>query len=415
MLQSARGTHDLLPSKASLFEKILSSFINVSKTHGYSPLQTPIFESTNLFSRTLGETSDVVNKEMYTFKDRSDESITLRPEGTASIVRAAIQHKLLQTLPLKTYYHGPMFRYERPQMGRYRQFHQLGVECLGAERHPYVDVEIILMAWEFLKDLGLNKKVALQINTLGSNECREKYKEILVEYFNKFKNDLSENSKERLIKNPLRILDSKDENDIAICSGAPKLLNSLSSESMSFFEKTHEGLDKLGVPYNISNSLVRGLDYYTHTVFEFVSKDLGAQGTVLAGGRYDHLVKELGGADMSGVGFAGGIDRIALLLNEDEKPSYDIAVLPVDSDDECASLETLNKLQSIGIKASARYTGQLSKRLKKEDKLGTKIAIIIGENERKNNSIILRNLKNSHQEELTLEMALIYLESTFSS
>lgn len=415
MLQSARGTHDLLPSKAIIFEKIINSFMDISKIHGYLPLQTPIFENTSLFSRTLGESSDVVNKEMYTFKDRSDESVTLRPEGTASIVRSAIQHNLLQSLPLKTYYHGPMFRYERPQMGRYRQFHQLGIECIGAEKHPYVEVEVISMAWELLKSLGLNKKVTLQINTLGSNECREKYKEILVNYFNKFKNDLSDVSKERLIKNPLRILDSKDEQDIAICSDAPKLLNSLSSESLSFFEKTHEGLDKLGVPYNISNSLVRGLDYYTHTVFEFVSHDLGSQGTVLAGGRYDHLVKELGGADLSGVGFAGGIDRLALLLNEEEIPSYDIAVLPVDEGDEYISLEVLAKIHSLGIKACARYTGQLSKRLKKEDKSGTKLAVIIGENERKNNSIILRNLKTSQQEELTIEMAMIYIQNIFSA
>jgi histidyl-tRNA synthetase len=414
MFQSVRGAHDVLPSQALVFEHILKSFIDISKRYGYAPLQTPIFESTALFSRTLGETSDVVNKEMYTFQDRGGDFLTLRPEGTAALVRAAIQHGLVQNTPLKTYYHGPMFRYERPQKGRCRQFHQVGVECLGVELHPYADVDTIALGWALLTSLGLEKNVELHINTLGSDACRLRYKTLLVSYLEKYRGELSKDSQERLDKNPLRILDSKDEKDQDILTQAPRFQEALSEQSASYFQSVQEGLRALNIPFLVKDTLVRGLDYYTHTVFECVSTHLGAQGTVLAGGRYDHLVKELGGPDIAGIGFGAGIERLALLIENNETSklkNHDVVVLPVETSDEKEAMILLQKIRHIGVKGTIRYQSQLSKRLKKEHRLNTRFALILGEHEREKNTVIIKDFEKSQQETLDTEMALFFLKN----
>ena len=288
-IQNVRGTYDLYGDAKKKTKQVTRIGESVVEKYGFEEIETPIFEFTEVFARNLGDTSDIVTKEMYCFEDRGGESLTLRPEGTAGAIRAFVSNGMQQNLPLKLYYQGPMFRYERPQKGRQRQFTQFGVELLGADT-PQADVEVIAMAYEFLEKLGLQGQVTVEINSLGDTESRNTYREKLVNYLRQHYDELSEDSKNRLERNPLRVLDSKEECDKIVVENAPLYADSLNEASRTFFAKVLAGLDRLGIKYRVNNRLVRGLDYYTHTVFELVTDKLGAQGTVLAGGRYDGLV-----------------------------------------------------------------------------------------------------------------------------
>ncbi len=347
-LQPARGTQDLLPKAARRHRWVTETARKVSELYGYAEISTPIFEFTEVFTRPIGETSDIVSKEMYTFRDRGGEDVTLRPENTAGVVRAVLSNGLTQETPLKFFYNGPMFRYERPQKGRFRQFHQIGVELLGVAQSQ-ADIEVIALGQRILNALGIGDRVLLKINTLGDLESRIAYRQALVAYFASRREDLSEDSRRRLDANPLRILNSKDPRDISVNAGAPPFDRYLNEESRDFFTHVRNGLDRLGIPHHLSSNhqlnikydwdrnLVRGLDYYTHTVFEFVTTDLGAQGTVLAGGRYDGLVELMGGPSMPGVGWAAGIERLALLIAEPPAPRP-IAVVPIGASGEAIAL-----------------------------------------------------------------------------
>ncbi len=308
MLQSVRGTHDLLPEAQAKHNTIIGVARSISERFGFQEMSTPIFEFADVFKRTLGEASDIVNKEMYTFKDRNDEEITLRPEGTAPIARAFISEGLSQRTPLKLFYQGPMFRYERPQKGRQRQFHQFGVELLGVAS-PYADVECLTLAHEILKGLNVLTTSSLQINSIGDDESRAKYTAALVKYLKENSAKLSEESQKRLTTNPLRILDSKSEGDQALLKNAPLISEFYNETSKSFFDTICGTLKNTGIPYHVNPFLVRGLDYYTHCVFEFRTTALGAQDAILSGGRYDGLIGQMGGPATPGIGWAAGIER----------------------------------------------------------------------------------------------------------
>ena len=336
-LQPIRGTRDILPEERSRFRHIEEIARELALRYGYLETATPILEFSEVFKKTLGETSDVVKKEMYTFTDKGGDEVTLRPEGTAGIARMLISGGLTQDLPLKFFYQGPMFRYERPQKGRFRQFHQIGVELLGVPE-PLGDIEVIALGSALLEKLGIREKTTLQLNTLGTKISRGKFRTQLITYLNDFRSTLSVESRERIKVNPLRILDSKDANDKEILANAPRLFDSLDSESLEFFETVKEGLDHLGISYQLDSKLVRGLDYYCHTAFEFITPHLGAQGAVLAGGRYDGLVGQMGGPETAGIGWAGGIERLSLLTGTSKKYSRTISVIPVVSGLEKAAL-----------------------------------------------------------------------------
>ena len=301
-LQPVRGTHDLLPADQRRQSHVTDTAKRVSGLYAYDEITTPVFEFTEVFSRTLGDTSDVVTKEMYTFEDKGGDRITLRPENTASVMRAYLSNGLQQNLPCRFFYRGPMFRYERPQKGRQRQFHQFGAELIGVAE-PLGDVEIIAVGSHILEALGVRDRTKLEINSLGDTESRNAYRTTLVEYFTKYESDLSADSRERLVKNPLRILDSKDENDRKIIVNAPNMMDSLNSESRVFFDTVMDRLSQIGIACEHNTRLVRGLDYYCHTAFEFTTTELGSQGAVMAGGRYDGLIEQMGGPATPGVGF----------------------------------------------------------------------------------------------------------------
>ena len=312
--RSVRGTQDIFGEEAARFDHVVETFHRVRKLYGFKAVHTPVFEFTEVFARSIGETTDVVSKEMYSFEDRGGESLTLRPEFTAGICRAYISNGWQQHAPLKLATHGPLFRYERPQKGRYRQFHQLDAEVLGAAE-PAADVEVIALAAQVLSELGLSDKVVLQLNTVGDAPTREAWRAALVAHFGKHRDALSEDSRQRLESNPLRILDSKADCDKALVGDAPRIDAYLSSEAGAFFEAVRKGLDAAGVAFERNETLVRGLDYYRHTAFEFVTTHLGAQGTVIGGGRYDGLIEALGGPHTPAVGWAGGIERLAMLVD----------------------------------------------------------------------------------------------------
>jgi histidyl-tRNA synthetase len=336
--KAIRGTQDIFGAEAEAFAHVVETFERVRKLYRFRRIEMPVFEKTEVFSRSIGETTDVVSKEMYSFLDRGDESLTLRPEFTAGIARAYITNGWQQHAPLKVATHGPLFRYERPQKGRYRQFHQLDAEIIGAAE-PQADVELLVMADQLLKELGISDGVTLMLNTLGDGASREAWRASLVEYFRAVQGELSEDSQERLEKNPLRILDSKDPRDQAFVADAPKIDDFLSGEAQDFFSAVTSGLDAAGVAWTRSQSLVRGLDYYRHTAFEFVTDRLGAQGTVLGGGRYDGLMESLGGPATPAVGWAAGIERLAMLVDSSKplQPDYLNFVIVVE-DDEVANV-----------------------------------------------------------------------------
>ena len=398
-VQPVRGTRDIFGEEQRAFRFIENTARACAARYGFSEIQTPVFEFAEVFSRGLGEATDVVSKEMYVFEDRGGEKLTLRPEGTAGVVRAFISEGMEQNLPVKLFYAGPMFRYERPQKGRYRQFHQIGVEMFGPTT-PVADVDILVMAWDFLNSLGLKDKIRLEINTLGDAESRAAYRSVLVDYFSRFKNELSADSLARLEKNPLRILDSKDEGDKKIVENAPKMTDCLNDESRKFFQAVTDGLKALDVPFVVNPRLVRGLDYYRHTVFEFITDALGAQGTVLGGGRYDGLVKELGGSAVAGIGFGSGIDRLAMLLIEQNlmPPAVrPIALIPVGDDMTVPAMRVGHALRAAGAVVDATYAGNMAKRLKKAAKINARAAVIVGGDEWARGTVLLRDLDSGAQ------------------
>ena len=403
-VQCARGTRDIYGRDLAAFLFVENTARDFAKRYGFGEIQTPVFEATEIFCRGVGETSDIVSKEMYTFTDRGGESFTLRPEGTAGVVRAFISEGMEQNLPVKLFYAGPMFRYERPQKGRYRQLHQVGVEVFGAPS-AQTDVEVLCLAWDFLKALGLGDYIRLELNTLGDAESRAAYREALVAYFSQFKDELSEDSRVRLEKNPLRILDSKDEGDKKIVENAPKMTDYLNEESKKFFEDVQAGLTALGLPFTVNPRLVRGLDYYRHTVFEFITDSLGAQGTVLGGGRYDGLVEQLGGSKTAGVGFGAGIDRLSLLLEEVGKVPESVrpvAVVPVGADVVPAMMKIAHDLRGAGLVVDMSYAGNMAKRLKKANKINAIAAVIMGSDEQAQGIVTVRNLDSGEQQSVSL-------------
>ncbi|MCH7864239.1 MAG: histidine--tRNA ligase [Proteobacteria bacterium] len=395
-LQPVRGTHDILPDDQRRHRQVTETAWKIAGLYGYEEISTPIFEATDVFRRTLGETSDIVTKEMYVFEDKKGRSLTLRPEGTAGVARAFISGLRSKPLPLKLFYQGPMFRYERMQKGRQRQFHQFGVELLGIEG-PLGDVEIISLAAHILDALGLTDKVTLQLNTLGDGESREAYRAKLVKYLEGFKGELSEESLTRLDRNPLRIFDSKDEGDRAVIAGAPKVTDHLNDTSKAFFEDVRAGLKTAGVAYEINPGLVRGLDYYCHTAFEFVTDTLGAQGTVLAGGRYDGLIETMGGPPTPGTGWAAGIERLAMMIGEPPPPPRPIAIVPVGAEAEAEALGLAQRLRHGGFPVDLGFSGNLKKRLDKANKTGAVAAVIIGDNEQAKGAATVRDMETGEQ------------------
>ncbi len=403
-LQPVRGTRDILPDEMRRHRAVINCARNLAERYGYREMATPIFESTEVFQRTLGDTSDIVTKEMYTFPVREEgDSVTLRPEGTAGVARAYISNSLQQQVPIKYFYSGPMFRHERPQKGRQRQFHQVGVELLGVAQ-PLGDVEIIALGDHILRALGLGDAIKLELNTLGDPESRSAYRTALVEYFSAYEDKLSEDSRGRLHRNPLRILDSKDENDRRIVENAPAFGDYLNDQSRDFFAEVCAGLDALGLEYALNSRLVRGLDYYTHTCFEFTTTRLGAQGTVLAGGRYDGLMETMGGPATPGIGWAAGIERLSMLLEgqaiEGPRP---IAVVPAARAQEAAALHLTHDLRHKGFAVELGYSGNLGKRMKRANKVNARAALILGESELAQGSVTLRDLDTGEQELVALD------------
>ncbi len=399
--QRVRGTQDIFGEDAARFESVVAAFDRVRRLYGFRTVHVPMFEFTEVFARSIGETTDVVSKEMYTFEDRGGESITLRPEFTAGISRAYLSNGWQQHAPLKLAAWGAAFRYERPQKGRYRQFHQLDAEIVGAAE-PASDVEIIAFAHQLLSELGLGDKVVLQLNTVGDAETRGAWREALITYFSKVKGELSAESQERLEKNPLRILDSKDERDKAFVADAPKIDAYLTAEAGGFFDKVQAGLTASGVPFERTATLVRGLDYYRHTAFEFVTTHLGAQGTVLGGGRYDGLIEALGGAHTPAVGWAAGIERLAMLVAEPATESVDVAVIPMGEAAEAAAMGALGQLRAAGIAAEQAWRGNMKKRMAKADAAGARIAVILGDDELAAGEATVKDLKTGEQKRVAL-------------
>ena len=400
-VQCVRGTYDLYGAAKRKMKKVVSVGSSVVEKYGFEEIETPIFEFTEVFARNLGDTSDIVTKEMYCFADKGGESLTLRPEGTAGVVRAFVSNGMQQNLPVKFYYTGPMFRYERPQKGRQRQFTQFGVELLGVET-PQADIEIIAMAYEFLEKLGLSGQVMVEINSLGDTASRDAYREKLVSYLKEHYTELSEDSKNRLEKNPLRVLDSKEECDKAVVENAPLYADSLNEESRKIFADVLHGLDLLGIKYRINNRLVRGLDYYSHTVFELTTDKLGAQGTVLAGGRYNGLVGQMGGGDVAGIGWACGVEHLAMLLAEDIDLPRPIAVIPVGEDTFDAALEISYKLRLAGFSVEQSYGGNMKKRMIKANKANACKAVIIGSDELADKTVTIKDLDSGAQKTVAL-------------
>ena len=370
--------------------------------YGFAEVATPIFEFSDVFRRTLGDTSDIVTKEMYTFADRSGAEITLRPENTAGVARAVIGGTLGGRRPFKCFYAGPMFRYERPQKGRLRQFHQIGVELIGAPE-PLADIEVIALGAHLLEELGVRDRVTLEINTLADDASRSAYRAALVAYLEAHEDSLSEESRQRLRRNPLRVLDSKNEGDRAVLADAPEIDAHLSPEAAAFFDGVCEGLGRLGIAFTRNPRLVRGLDYYCHTAFEFTTEALGAQGAVLAGGRYDGLVETMGGPPTPGVGWAGGIERLAALVEEVvgnvAAAPRPIAIVPLGARAEAAALGLAQRLRREGFAVELTYRGSLSKRLKRADQAHAAAAVILGDDEMERGVATIRDLDNGTQVE----------------
>jgi len=396
-LQPVRGTSDLIGEDQRRHTPVAATARRVAATYGYDEWTTPIFEDTRVFARTLGETSDVVMKEMYTFTDRGGDSVTLRPEGTAGVCRALVTNGLTQSLPQKVFYAGPMFRYERPQKGRYRQFHLIGLELIGSAE-SLGDAEVIACGWDILQTLGIAHDTVLEVNTLGDRDSRNAYRGALVEYFTDHKSALSEDSLARLERNPMRILDSKDTADKKIVADAPTIGQYLTAEAAAFYDGLKSHLTRFGVPFVENPRIVRGLDYYGHTAFEFVTTRLGAQGTVMAGGRYDGLVAEMGGPPTPAVGWAAGIERLSMLLAETPALRSAIAVVPIGDAAEAKALEILQALRRAGVRAEMAYRGNLRRRMERANRIGARAAVIIGDSDIAAGVAQLKDLATGAQE-----------------
>jgi histidyl-tRNA synthetase len=400
-LQPVRGTRDILGEDQRRHAHVVNTARRVAGLYGFDEWSTPIFEDTRVFARTLGDTSDVVTKEMYSFTDRGGDSITLRPENTAGICRALVTGGLTQSLPQKVFYAGPMFRYERPQKGRYRQFHQIGAELIGAPE-PLADAEIIALGWHILTALGLAADVVLELNTLGDTPSRDAYRAALVAYFQAHAGALSADSRDRLARNPLRILDSKDEGDRALIAGAPIIAAYLTPEAAAFYTAVQAHLARFGVPFTENPRIVRGLDYYSHTAFEFVTTRLGAQGTVMAGGRYDGLVAEMGGPPTPAVGWAAGIERLSMLLTESPAAPRPVCVVPMGEAAEAAALAVLQDLRRGGVRAEMAYRGNFKRRLERANRIGARAVVILGEDEIARSVAAVKDLSTGTQTEVPL-------------
>ena len=412
-LQPVRGTRDLIGDDMRRHRHVIDTARHVAEIYGFEEWSTPIFEETGVFSRTLGETSDVVTKEMYTFADRGGDSITLRPEATASVCRALVSNGLTQSLPQKVFYAGPMFRYERPQKGRYRQFHQIGLELIGPAE-PLADAEVIACGWQILSALGLAPDVVLEINTLGDTESRAAYRAALVSYFTTHEAALSEDSRMRLTRNPMRILDSKDEGDKRIVAHAPTIAAHLTPEAARFYDTVRGHLARLSIPFVENPRIVRGLDYYNHTAFEFVTTSLGAQGTVMGGGRYDGLVAEMGGPQTPAVGWAAGIERIAMLVAQPETATGLVAVIPAGDDAEAEAFALVQRLRGAGIRSEIGYRGNLRRRMERANRSGARAAIILGAEEAARGVAQLKDLVSGDQREVPLDDLVTVLQARLS-
>ena len=406
-IQAIRGMNDYLPEDTALWQRIEGSLKQVLGSYGYNEIRMPIVEQTPLFKRAIGEVTDVVEKEMYTFEDRNGESLTLRPEGTAGCVRAGIEHGLLYNQEQRLWYIGPMFRYERPQKGRYRQFNQLGVEVFGLQG-PDVDAELILLTARWWRALGISEHVALELNSIGSLEARANYRDALVAFLEQHKDKLDEDCKRRMYSNPLRVLDSKNPDIQALLNDAPELGDYLDEESREHFTGLCELLEQSGIPYTVNQRLVRGLDYYNRTVFEWVTHSLGSQGTVCAGGRYDGLVEQLGGRATPAVGFAMGLERLVLLVqavNPDFKApaTVDAYVISSGAGTQSAAMQLAEKLRDAlpELKVMTNYGGgNFKKQFARADKWGARVALVLGEDEVANQQVVVKDLQSGTQETL---------------
>lgn len=401
-VQPVRGTQSLLGQDADRLAAVISAFDRLRRLYGFKRVEVPTIEQTSVFARTIGETTDVVSKEMYSFEDRGGESITLRPEFTAGISRAYLSEGWQQFAPLKVATHGSAFRYERPQKGRFREFHQLDAEIIGAAE-PQADVELLSFGNQLLHELGIGEGVTLELNTLGDPETREVWRTSLIDYFEGHRADLSEDSQARLKRNPLRILDSKDARDRAICALAPSIDECLTAQAADFFAAVTAGLDASGVVWKRNPRLVRGLDYYRHTAFEFVTDRLGAQGTVLAGGRYDGLIEALGGPATPAVGWAAGIERLAMMINAPltEKPTA--ILIPLGERAQEAAQRLLADLRRKHVAADMAYRGSMKKRLGRANDSGAAFALIIGDDELDRGEVQLKNLATGEQRNVALD------------
>jgi len=401
-VQPVRGTQSLLGEDADRLAAVVAAFDRVRRLFGFKRVEVPTIEPTQVFARTIGETTDVVSKEMYSFDDRGGESITLRPEFTAGICRAYLSEGWQQHAPLKVAAHGSAFRYERPQKGRFREFHQLDAEIIGAAE-PQADVEILSLGYQLLEELGIADGVTLELNTLGDPETREAWRSALVDYFQAHRADLSEDSQARRERNPLRILDSKDERDRRICADAPNVDQYLTSEASDFFAAVTAGIDAAGVPWKRNARLVRGLDYYRHTAFEFVTDRLGAQGTVIAGGRYDGLIEALGGPHTPAVGWAAGIERLAMMIAAPEPDRPDAVLIPLGERAEAAAVGILSELRQAGIATDMAFRGNMKRRMAKADAAGARFAIILGDDEIAKREVAVKDLRSGEQQNIGLD------------
>ncbi len=402
-LQSVRGTKDLFGEEIDKFNHVIKIAKEVSQNYCFQELQTPIFEFSEIFERNLGEDSDILTKEVYKFKDRSDNFLTLRPEFTAAIVRSFVANgELSQVLPRKLFSYGPLFRYDRPQRGRQRQFHQINYEIFGGDNF-YCDVEIVIMAQEITQKLAIDNNLDLKISHLGCQETKKQFALALQDYFCKYEQDLSDDSKMRLNKNPLRILDSKSEQDIKLFFDAPKIEKFYSKETKENFDDITNLLQKLGVKYHIESNLVRGLDYYTGLVFEFINDHQGAQNTVLAGGRYNNLVENMSGRAVSAIGFAAGVERLMLMLDFKNQEARPIIINYVSQEDKFFAFELVTKLRDKGFSVDFNFAGNFKRQMKKLSQKNYQFLIIIGENEIKNKELLIKNLDSGFEEKVTID------------
>ncbi|MCU7977657.1 histidine--tRNA ligase [Shewanella sp. SW36] len=412
-IQAIRGMNDILPTQSPLWQKVEAVLRSSVSAYGYSEIRTPIVENTDLFKRSIGEVTDIVEKEMYTFADNNGDSLTLRPEGTASTVRAGNENGLLYNQEQRLWYMGPMFRHERPQKGRYRQFNQFGVEVYGIGSAD-IDAEVLMLSARLWEKLGISEHVSLELNTLGDPAERAVYRDALIAFLEQHKDALDEDSKRRMYSNPLRVLDSKDQNVQAILVDAPELMDFLGEESKTHFSQLRELLDAVGIKYTINPRLVRGLDYYNRTVFEWVTSSLGSQGTVLAGGRYDGLVAQLGGKDTPAVGFAMGLERIVLLLEtleltKDIPPEVDVYVTAMGDSCLVEAIKVAQELRSAlpTLKVMSHCGGgNVKKQMKRADKSGAQVALLIGEEELAEGMVTVKHLRNDIEQQRVARSAL---------